>query len=277
MSRHEIKLNVDTIDPKTLEMLKKATHAREEMKPYFHDLIRLLEENDIKYFVDAGTLLGAVRDGREILWDDDYDIFMMNEEVKKTSKLFSTRPERQVNGKRITYIVRQKPPRNAFAQIGVMDLETKERLGGSVIDMFYMTDTSGFQKPRARDIYPIRRFRLGDIEVNVMNNYMEYLSRTFGKNWNSEYLIINHAMDEEGYRIENNHKYRRLNREQYIIMCESFDNNYMKEIVDKYKQIPAKQEPAKQEPAKQEPATERERENIVLNIEPIYIECKSAE
>ena len=64
-------------------------------------------------------------------------------------------------------------------------------------------------------------------------------------------------------------------------MCESFDNNYLKEIVDKYKQIPAKQEPAKQEPAKQEPAKqapiEKERENIVLNIEPLYIECKSAE
>ena len=155
--------------------------------------------------------------------------------------------------------MRQKPPRNAFAQIGVMDLETKERLGGSVIDMFYMTDTSGFQKPRARDIYPIRRFRLGDIEVNVMNNYMEYLSRTFGKNWNSEYLIVNHAMDEEGYRIENNHKYRRLNREQYIVMCESFDNNYLEEIVDKYK---AKQEPAKQESAKQAPI-EKEREKML--------------
>jgi phosphorylcholine metabolism protein LicD len=48
-----------------------------------YDTHKILENNKLNYWIDGGSLLGAVRHKSMIPWDDDVDIGILEDDVKK--------------------------------------------------------------------------------------------------------------------------------------------------------------------------------------------------
>ena len=71
-------------------LMKKCWAAQIEI---IEDIAAVCEKHDIKWYADAGTLLGAVRHGGFIPWDDDTDIVMMREEYEEFLKYADELPE----------------------------------------------------------------------------------------------------------------------------------------------------------------------------------------
>lgn len=75
------------------------------MKPLDMDSVKKIEiemlsfidqicrENNIKYFLDSGTLLGAIRHQGFIPWDDDVDIALFREDYDKLVSLLKNHPK----------------------------------------------------------------------------------------------------------------------------------------------------------------------------------------
>lgn len=71
--------------PKATGVLRKIQLADLKLMEIFD---KLCSENKLQYWIDFGNLLGAVRHGGFIPWDDDVDLGMMRDDYEKFIELF---------------------------------------------------------------------------------------------------------------------------------------------------------------------------------------------
>lgn len=81
-----INLKFTDYDDKTLK------HLQSLELMILKDFIKFCDENNLKYYVYGGSLIGAVRHNGFIPWDDDIDVIMFREDYEKFKKIFLSKP-----------------------------------------------------------------------------------------------------------------------------------------------------------------------------------------
>ena len=160
------------------------------------DLKKIMDKYKIRYGLIFGTLLGAVREGGFIVYDEDTDIFVLEEDHDKVlNALF----ELEKLGLKVARYSRTNGLLSVIRDDEYIDMYffkktfTKRRSGNNSIDSKFLehTDTIDF---------------LGE-QFPVPSNPKQALSVLYGEDWhipNKDGKAINHALDSKikNYLIE---------------------------------------------------------------------------
>jgi phosphorylcholine metabolism protein LicD len=144
---------------------------------YFFD--KIMTENGIPYFISCGTLLGAIRNGGLIPWDNDIDIGMQSEDI---SRLLALKDE--------------------FAKHGITlpktDSIQRVDSGTGFLDIFpYIRNSNGeyvhedeYNRKRfdkewftSSNLYPLKRYTFGPLSVLGPNEGEICVERMYGSDW----------------------------------------------------------------------------------------------
>lgn len=235
------------------------------------DILKLVDkickDNDIKYWLEAGTLLGAVRHKGFIPWDDDLDIGMLRKDYEKFIAVFS----KYGNDK---YFLLSKNTDKSYNKnfIKIMSksyflIENEKQFWptGIYIDIFPFEEFNNDRKhKKIAQIIMLKKNRLLCIEKN--NNLKKFFLNIFRFIRFSVYLfipiefIINIIQKKEqqgikkyiGYDLKTGFTYKIKKDYVFPLKKLQFENQkffvpnnydeYLKKMYGNYMQLPPKEE-----------------------------------
>lgn len=165
-----------------------------------YDLLQLivceLDKSNTEYLMTGGTLLGSVRHGGLIPWDDDADLAVLN-----------TTPEQIINIMKPL----EKHGIIAYENFKGNIVVVKFKNSDASVDLFMMKKTKGSNDKKERyrflfpyniqfqnewfyenELYPLKPYKFGPLVLNGPNNHQNYLDRAY-TNWKTVADKWNHS------------------------------------------------------------------------------------
>lgn len=171
----------------------------------------IFTKHKIKYWIDGGTYLGAIRHTGIIPWDDDIDLEIMDENYENVIQL---KKELSIHGLELmkTWFGFKIFPKNGkpikgypwkypAADIFVMKKE------GNKINFKFKKAQNAFGKChfKTNEINSIKRLKFGANNVNAVSKIHsdKYLSRCYGKDWSTHaYQTYDHMNEKTIKKIK---------------------------------------------------------------------------
>jgi lipopolysaccharide cholinephosphotransferase len=155
----------------------------------FSQTISIFLSMELDFWANGGTLLGALRCGGMVLWDDDIDIAI---NLKDRDVLNS-----QEFLKRLGWLkMKLLKPSNLYYKIKYIDCEEEVFIDICLIDEngCDLRKHKHKRKYNEGEIYPLRAVQFSSIKYPVFIPYKseEYLDRIF-PNWRTTAVIYNHS------------------------------------------------------------------------------------
>lgn len=175
----------------------KETESQDVNKLY--DLLQLviceLDKSKTEYTITGGTLLGAVRHGGLIPWDDDADLAILNKSIPQILNILKPLEELDIiayeHYKGNIVVVKFKDSHVS------LDLFMMRKYKNVLDDeeMYKYLFPFNLQYPNEwfyeNELYPLKKYIFGPLIINGPNNYENFLNRTYN-NWQTVASKWNH-------------------------------------------------------------------------------------
>ena len=201
-------------DPRAVKLLKvisitpyqnlvKPDYTRSEyitvLYQMMSDINNTLNELDLEYWIDSGTLLGAVRHGGIIPWDDDLDLAInitSDDKFKQCAIPVLLKLNYKIS--KLDRYYKISAPSDSI-KLNINELPP-------TCDIFLVREENGRliikgwdASIRVEDWKPLKLYKLGPLHVWGNNNPIPNLDELYGKNWSklanrgSDHTTVDHA------------------------------------------------------------------------------------
>ena len=185
------------------------------IREMLQDVDHILNTNNITYWIDCGTLLGAVRHKNIIPWDDDGDLAVFVDDEQKLinlkyifngigygfSKSWCGYKIYPLNGKEVKYHNRNWEWRDDHKEIeedetfdykypfiDILLVSHQEQDTNKIIH--YSNEKVKNVWPNYyhvnQDLFPLKRYKFDTFELTGPNNPDPYLNRAYGDDWSQK-------------------------------------------------------------------------------------------